>query len=88
MSLGAELVTNDLVAIVELVKNSYDAFATRVDIRFGEDGETSERYMEIADNGCGMDRQTIHGVLDNCGNTVQSLSKIRYPIWKKAAGHW
>ena len=35
-ALGADLVTNDVVAIIELVKNSYDALATRVDVRFGE----------------------------------------------------
>ena len=32
-SLGSDLVTNDVVAIIELVKNSYDANATKVDIR-------------------------------------------------------
>lgn len=29
-ALGADLVTSDVVAIIELVKNSYDAFATHV----------------------------------------------------------
>jgi len=29
-SLGADLVTNDVVAVIELIKNSYDATATRV----------------------------------------------------------
>ena len=27
-ALGADLVTNDVVAVIELVKNSYDAFAS------------------------------------------------------------
>ena len=31
-ALGADLVTNDIVAIIELVKNSYDAFASEVRI--------------------------------------------------------
>ena len=34
-ALGADLVTNDVVAVIELVKNSYDALATRVDVRLG-----------------------------------------------------
>jgi len=34
-ALGADLVTSDVVAIIELVKNSYDAFAKRVDVRLG-----------------------------------------------------
>ena len=32
--LGEELISNELVAIIELVKNAYDADATRVLIRF------------------------------------------------------
>jgi len=58
-SLGAELVTNDLVAIVELVKNAYDAFARRVDIRFLIDEKSKEQIIEIQDDGHGMDQGTI-----------------------------
>lgn len=60
-SLGADLVTNDLVAVIELVKNCYDAFATRVDVRFkvGTDGKLS---LEIEDDGTGMSDTTIRDV--------------------------
>jgi signal transduction histidine kinase len=57
-ALGADLVTNDIVAIIELVKNSYDAFATTVDIRFGSD-VAERQYLEIFDDGTGMDRRTL-----------------------------
>jgi signal transduction histidine kinase len=57
-ALGADLVTNDVVAVIELVKNSYDAFATRVDVAFGH-SDRSGRYLDIKDNGVGMDRKTI-----------------------------
>lgn len=56
-SLGADLVTNDIVAVIELIKNSYDAGATRVDIIFGSD--ESGPTLEILDNGTGMNRRTI-----------------------------
>jgi signal transduction histidine kinase len=56
-ALGADLVTNDVVAIIELVKNAYDAYATVVDIRFKQ--AESEWMLEIADNGSGMSRATI-----------------------------
>ncbi len=46
--IGQDLIVNDQVAIFELVKNSYDAHATRVDIVFEEDKIT------IKDNGKGM----------------------------------
>ena len=60
-SLGADLVTSDLVAVIELVKNSYDAFAKRVDVRFktNSDGKLS---LEIEDDGIGMSGDTIRDV--------------------------
>src|ERR1700732_2584882 len=57
-ALGADLVTNDVVAIIELVKNSYDAFATRVDVIFRNSSQRG-LYLEIKDDGVGMDRKTI-----------------------------
>ncbi|SMN01908.1 putative two-component system sensor histidine kinase, putative heat shock protein [uncultured Candidatus Thioglobus sp.] len=46
--IGQDLIVNDQVAIFELVKNSYDAHATRVDIIF------EENKITIRDNGKGM----------------------------------
>src|SRR5258707_11232797 len=57
-ALGEDLVTNDVVAVLELVKNSYDAFATRVDVKFKRHPRLGP-YLEIKDNGSGMDRKTI-----------------------------
>jgi len=47
--LGERLVGKPYIALGELVKNSYDADATNVTIRFGND------RIEIIDNGHGMD---------------------------------
>lgn len=58
-SLGADLVTSDVVAIIELVKNSYDAHATRVDVRLKGHGEDGKLMLEIEDNGLGMTREVI-----------------------------
>lgn len=46
--LGRDLITSDNIAILELVKNSYDAHATKVEITFEDD------KIIIADNGKGM----------------------------------
>lgn len=59
-ALGADLITNDSVAIIELVKNSYDALATRVDVRFLE--EDHRVHIEIEDNGDGMTRTILENV--------------------------
>ena len=45
---GKDLITSDNVAIFELVKNSYDAYANHVVITF------TENKITIADNGKGM----------------------------------
>lgn len=51
--LGSRLITDDEVAVFELVKNSFDAGATRVELFFGDD------QFVIADNGEGMSRDDI-----------------------------
>jgi signal transduction histidine kinase len=60
-ALGKDLVTNDVVAVIELVKNSYDALATRVDVQFGKHEELGE-FLEVKDNGHGMDAEVIRDV--------------------------
>ena len=56
--IGKELITDDLVAIFELVKNAFDANATRVDVDFYHVGEKINKIV-IRDNGKGMDRVDI-----------------------------
>lgn len=51
--LGRELITDDEVAIFELVKNSFDAGADNVQIFFGDD------TIVIADNGTGMSYEDL-----------------------------
>ncbi|MCC3160866.1 ATP-binding protein [Hymenobacter sp. 15J16-1T3B] len=52
LNLGRHSIKDHTTALVELVKNSYDADATVVDIEIIEDG--IESYISIADNGIGM----------------------------------
>jgi signal transduction histidine kinase len=51
--LGSELITDDEVAIFELVKNSFDADARHVDLFFGDE------KIVISDNGLGMTLEEI-----------------------------
>ena len=60
-ALGADLVTNDVVAVIELVKNAYDAFARNVWLRFRND-PVRGAYLEIQDDGTGMTKDIIQNV--------------------------
>lgn len=51
--LGRDLITSPDIAILELVKNSYDAHASKVEITFDDD------YLCIADNGKGMSKYDL-----------------------------
>lgn len=66
--LGAELVTDNVTALMELIKNSYDADATYVKVTIDTNGNNSDSslyypthkgYILVEDNGCGMDEATI-----------------------------
>ena len=62
-TLGLELISSDVVAITELVKNSYDADARVVLIRltheFDRLGPPGTSRIQILDDGHGMDEKTI-----------------------------
>ena len=53
--IGKDLITNELVAIFELVKNGYDADATEINLIIN----SYENYIIIQDNGKGMNRNDI-----------------------------
>ena len=73
--LGLKLVEDRYIALMELVKNSYDADATSVDVEVRE--EDGKEVFVIKDTGVGMSfsdvkkkwmriATTIHSVLSNC----------------------
>tara|TARA_R110002033_G_scaffold170565_2_gene213380 strand:- start:3817 stop:6093 length:2277 start_codon:yes stop_codon:yes gene_type:complete len=51
--IGSDLISDDFIAVFELVKNSYDAHATKVEITF-EDIYSENAKILIRDNGKGM----------------------------------
>lgn len=77
-ALGAELVTDDIVAVVELVKNSYDAFAQNVWVRFTEDSN-GNLELEIEDDGYGMSRE----ILEDSWFVVATPHKLQNPYVEK-----
>lgn len=53
LTLGRDSIKNHTTALIELVKNSYDADATVVEIEIDKD------FIRIADNGCGMSEEEV-----------------------------
>ena len=68
--IGDQLITDKKVAVIEIIKNSYDADASIVKIRFCNMSNVGyntipiedQAYIEIEDNGCGMSLDIIKNV--------------------------
>lgn len=72
--LGYELVGRAETAVSELIKNSYDADATIVDVDFIDSNEIGGRLI-ISDNGVGMsEQQLINGFM-----RISSTDKVHNP---------
>lgn len=76
--LGLELVAKHETAVSELVKNAYDADATKVKILF-KDSSNAGGSLEIHDNGSGMTKdQLINGFM-----RLSSSEKMHFPLSPK-----
>ena len=68
--LGDQLITDKKVAVIEIIKNSYDADANCVKVSFNNMSnvklndlpEEEQAYIEIEDDGCGMSLDIIKNV--------------------------
>jgi len=59
LQLGDQLIKNEKIALLELVKNSYDADATHVNIKMRNIDEPGKGVIIIEDNGIGMDLDIV-----------------------------
>ena len=79
--LGEQLLKNDRVALVELIKNSYDADADWVEVKFEEFGKGMTKKPEsrivVHDNGSGMTLETISTAWMNPATPTKYLNKLR-----------
>lgn len=91
-TIGEELISNDNVAIIELVKNSYDAGSSIVDITFEgdveekEEGKKLRKYIDcnsasiiIYDEGKGMDFNTIESAWMEPATNFKKKKKNQSP---------
>lgn len=61
-TIGDRLISGPAAAVIELVRNSYDADAKEVFIKFTPPLEAGKGFLEISDDGLGMSFQIIHDV--------------------------
>ncbi len=77
--LGDQLIKNERIALIELIKNAYDADADRVEVRFedfNEDMTRNERSRIIVrDDGVGMTEDTIRNQWMNPAAPQKYLDK-------------
>lgn len=57
--LGEQLITDEVAAVSELVKNSYDADAEEVKVTLHDPSNVEAGYIEVWDNGNGMSIETV-----------------------------
>jgi len=62
LQLGDQLIRNESIALLELVKNSYDADATHVDITMKNVDNPDKGIIVIEDNGIGMTMEVLRNV--------------------------
>ena len=99
--LGESLIADDITALSELIKNTYDADATMCIVNINTDymetidGKECKGLIEIVDNGCGMGLSTIvNGWLTISNSPKKKMKKEnrttekyhRYPLGDKGLG--
>ena len=89
--LGEDLIKNESIALLELVKNSYDACARECTVEFILSKENKFEKIIITDNGFGMDKRIIEDVwltigTDNKFKKIQKNECGRLPLGEKGIG--
>lgn len=82
--LGEQLISDELVALLELIKNSYDADATRCMVKVDSTAETPYGLglITIADNGNGMLPHTVENDFLRLATDYKKVNKVS-PHYKR-----
>ena len=86
---GEDLIKNESIAILELVKNSYDACATECNVEFYSENRELKK-LTISDNGFGMNADVIKNVWFVIGTDYKKSVGMnqcgRFPLGEKGIG--
>lgn len=94
--LGEQLISDQAVGLIELVKNGYDADATRIEVSILGLSATEQTRIEVRDNGIGMSRLDIEEkwlspAIDHKERQKKARSRSprgRLPIGEKGVGRF
>ncbi len=91
--IGEQLIKNESIALIELVKNAYDADASEVNVIMKEVDNSEKGQIVIEDNGCGMNMDIIKNVWFEAGtdfkNKMTETPKYkRHPLGEKGIGRF
>ncbi len=81
--LGSQLISDKFTAIIELVKNSYDANATEVKIDFIDSFDPEKGQIIIKDNGLGMTKDDIQNKWMKIGTNSKRNTKYSPEPFKR-----
>lgn len=100
LELGEQLIKNESVAILEMVKNCYDAFARNVEVRLENLDDVEKGFIVIEDDGIGMSKDTIINhwmepatsnkkkIVDGCKKAISHNGIVRVPLGEKGIGRF
>lgn len=84
--LGDQLIKNESIALMELIKNAYDADATEVNVVMENIDNSEKGVITIEDNGSGMDLNILQNVWLEPGTDYKKkmIEEKRYtPVFKR-----
>ena len=100
LELGEQLIKNESVAMLELIKNSYDAFAKNVKVRLDNIDNCNAGLIVIEDDGVGMTKDTVVNhwmepatfnkkkIVDDCKGPITHNGVKRIPLGEKGIGRF
>ncbi len=93
--LGDQLIRDANLAVFELVKNAYDADATKCNVRLEHADDPARARLEIDDNGYGMDEEVLRNAwmviatdfrAQQRAQNIRSERFHRFPLGEKGLG--
>lgn len=100
LELGEQLIKNESVAILEMVKNCYDAFAKNVDVTLENLDDLKNGFIIIQDDGIGMTRDTVvnhwmepatlnkKDIINGGKKLFEHNGMVRIPLGEKGIGRF